>query len=280
MIEPDDAKPDVDVSSLRSGSRRRAIIFSIMFHVVLFGGLLCWYVPQKAPSSAKRGANATATIGQPQVPLKLGADVPATLGDHVPSTQIEASLDAALKQAEHLSDERMLSELEKKLKRLHSVSSVEAVQDTTGKIASTLGLSSGPVPASGRVEGTFDTRTAQIHEMTRSRGENGDWVYHSVLVDSAGRTESIVLPKTEGEVTYKTFQQLKRFPMADGIYRQLVMPMLQNMLDAKELAEAQSRELRRQEMQNEFESKKQHGQDLGPAVQRRPTKSDKGSRAP
>mgnify|MGYP001283492342 CR=1 FL=1 len=116
--------------------------------------------------------------------------------------------------------------LEKNLNRLNDISSDVSVQDATQKIANTLGLAPGPLPAVGPVAGTFDTDTAQIYDVTRSRNKDGDWVYQSILVDAAGRTQKIDLPRAEGESSYSTFQQLKQFPIADSIYRQVVMPML------------------------------------------------------
>ena len=279
MIETAATNADAQGIPPRSGSRRRAIIVSIIFHVVLIACLLCWYVPQNPPSSVGQRKKNAATTGHRKAPSEVLSRLPATSGESVPADQIKASLDSALQQTEKLSEERMLSELEKKLRRLQSISSAESVQDTTHKIANTLGLSPGPVPSAKPVKGTFDTKTAQIHEVTRIRAENGDWLYESVLVDAAGRTQKIPLPKSEGEITYSTFQQLKQFPMADGIYRQLVMPMLQNMLKAMDLAEAKARELRKQELQKGQESGESRTQGVGPEVQRQPTDIYKSSPA-
>ncbi len=270
MIEPDEANPDPQVTSPRSGNRRRAITVSVVFHLVLFIALLCWYVPRHSNSERKREDKTAANSNSQERRNEAAPQLPPTSGDDVPASQIEASIESAMQQAEGLSEKRQLSELEKKLRRLNSISSAESVQDTTQKIANTLGLSPGPVPAAESVEGMFDTTTAQIHEVTRIRDANGDWLYQSVLVDAAGRTENIDLPRAEGEVTYNTFQQLKQFPMADGIYRQLVMPMLQNMLTAMDAAEAQARELRRQEAQKESAFQESASQKTGTEEQRLP----------
>ena len=40
----------------------------------------------------------------------------------------------------------------------------------------------------------------------------------------------------EGETVYQTFQTMKRFPMAQGLYRSVVMPLMQKMLDSKDAA--------------------------------------------
>jgi len=274
MIKPDEANPDPQVTSPRSGNRRRAITVSVVFHLVLFIALLCWYVPRHSNSELTREDKTASNAKSQERRNEAAPQLPPTLGDDVPASQIEASIESAMQQAEGLSEKRQLSELEKKLRRLNSISSTESVQDTTQKIANTLGLSPGPVPAVESVEGIFDTTTAQIHEVTRIRDANGDWLYQSVLVDAAGRTENIDLPRAEGEVTYNTFQQLKQFPMADGIYRQLVMPMLQNMLSAMDAAEAQARELRRQEAQKESAIQESASQKTGTEEQRLPATID------
>ena len=108
----------------------------------------------------------------------------------------------------------------------------------------------GPVPNPIPPEGIFDISTAQIHDITRQQAADGKWTYQSVLVDKAGRTQSVELPSTEGEATYNTFQQLKKFPLAEGIYRKIVMPMLQNTLSAAAAAEEQARKVERQKYQD------------------------------
>ena len=62
--------------------------------------------------------------------------------------------------------------------------------------------------------------------------------------------------------------------MADGIYRQLVMPMLQKMLNAMDAAEAQARELRKQEAQKESAFQESASQKKGTEEQRLPATID------
>ena len=40
------------------------------------------------------------------------------------------------------------------------------------------------------------------------------------------------MTQAEGEAIYETFQQMKKFPVAAGIYRSVVMPMIQKTLEA------------------------------------------------
>lgn len=251
MFEPSQEPSIPDNPSNRSSTRRIAIIVSVLFHIALLIALLCWYLPEHSQPIAQAENQAAASNKIQRAKDDSNSSIPANPGENVPATEVLASLENAVSQAQRLSDERQLSELEKQLKRLNSISSEESVQETTNKIANTLGLTPGPIPTENSVPGGFDHKTAQIHNVNRIRDEHGNWQYRSILVDAAGRTEEVALPANEGEVTYKTFQQLKQFPVADGIYRQVVMPMLQNMLNAMDAAETQAREIRRTQLEQE-----------------------------
>lgn len=235
----------------RQRNRLRSIIVSVSFHLVLLVTLLCWYNPND--TGPAQGLKQKPSNQSDASPSKSKADslAPISSAAQVPASEMEASLKTAISQAEELPPERQLSELEKKLRRLNTIASEDSVTETTEKLANTLGLNPGPTPADRPVEGEFDTSTAQIHDVKRVRSEKGSWLYRSILVDAEGRTQEIQLPQAEGEVSYQTFQQLKQFPMADGIYRQVVMPMLQNMLAAINEAEIEARELRKQKLNQE-----------------------------
>jgi hypothetical protein len=242
MLDSDKVSSNRAPEPRRSGFPRHSIGISIIFHGLLLIALLFWYIPQRSKEQSQ-----TTSASKPSVPNETEEFAERhspnpTPGENTPANEIEASLSSAMKRTEGLSNERKFSELEKNLQRLESISSPDTLQDTTDKIANALGLSAGPSPSHQPVEGVFDTATAQIHDVTRVRGEDDKWVYQSILVDSAGRTQQVDLPETEGEVTYNTFQQLRKFPMAEGIYRQLVMPMLQKALAAADAVETQVRE--------------------------------------
>ena len=111
------------------------------------------------------------------------------------------------------------------------------MKSVTASIADTLGLESGPTPSDAPPSGDLDPETAQIHDVQRKRNDSGQWEYMSILVDARGRTQEVPLSPQEGETVYATFEQMKRFPMADGIYRQVVMPLIQKTIAATEMAE-------------------------------------------
>ena len=60
---------------------------------------------------------------------------------------------------------------------------------------------------------------------------------------------TVPMSAAEGETVYNTFQQMKKYPFAEGIYRGVVMPLIQKMLEAEEIAQKALR--RSQRIQNE-----------------------------
>jgi hypothetical protein len=244
MHHSDSSKRDVAPANKRSrNGYRPAIIISVLFHLLLIAALWYWYVPRTRTTSGTGDAAAVAqTDPVEQERAKDPADEPRVVvapepDPVVPASQIDASIQSQIDAVQRLPDERKLSELEKNLARLESISTPESVQGVTSTIAGTLGLQPGPTPAENPPAGELDLDTAQLHDVTRVRGEQGQWEYASVMVDSQGRTQTVPLTAAEGEIAYETFEKLKRYPMADGIYRQLVMPIIQEMIEASELAE-------------------------------------------
>ncbi len=46
----------------------------------------------------------------------------------------------------------------------------------------------------------------------------------------------VPMTAAEGETVYNTFAQMKKFPLAQGIYRSVVMPLIQKMLSGQDAA--------------------------------------------
>jgi hypothetical protein len=246
-------------SAKKRGNYRHAIGVSVVLHILLIGVLLYIYVPVRQPTDETSGATAASNGGSstgaapnqptPNQPTR-GLPTPAPSPD-IPPQQIEASLESQIREANRLTDERKLSELEKNLSRLQSISTEESVDEVTTVIAGTLGLEPGPLPAETPPEGDLDPDTVQIHDVQRSRNELGKWDYTSILIDAQGRIESVPMKAAEGETVYNTFEQMKRYPVAAGIYRQVVMPMIQKMLQASELAEQAATEAARIQLKDD-----------------------------
>ena len=234
----DDTKLVTGASTVSRRVRRRAFIFSILFHSALLIALLFWYLPQRGVDEGPAVEHGSSGGGK--VVAQKGYSIPTVSNPEVPADQMDASVQSMLNQINDLPDDQKLAELEKKLKRLNSISNAESVSQASQTIAKTLNLAPGAVPKSESPIGIFDSGTAQIHDVIRERDGDNGWSYKSILVDSAGRTQTVAMPPGEGETSYNTFQQLKNYPMAEGIYRQLVMPMLQKMIGAMDAAEQEA----------------------------------------
>lgn len=229
----------------QSKTRQRAILLSVAFHVVAGIVLLFWYVPRhQAKSSSERGAATPASIGDPSRAKNRADDygIPQPKESvEVTPEEIEASLQTQMDAVERLTDEQKLDELEKNLKRLDAISTTASVRQVTDTIADSLGLEPGNVPLQEPVDGAFDPDTAQLHDVEKVADESGGVRYESVLVDSKGRIQRVPMSVADGETAYSAFEQMKRYPMAAGIYRQIVMPLVQRMIEASEAAEHAAR---------------------------------------
>jgi hypothetical protein len=214
---------------------RPAIIVSVVVHLVLAAVLLFWYLPKRNQADSEtRQASATAPASQRGESQKPPPPEPVA---DVPNEQIEKSVQSQIEQVKQLPDEKKLSELEKNLRRLDAIANPESVEDVSGKIASTLGLNTEQYqPKATPAAGVFDANTAQLQDVTRTRSASGMWQYESVLVDAGGRTMKVPMSAAEGETVYNTFEQMKKFPLAQGIYRSVVMPLIQKMLSAEDAA--------------------------------------------
>ena len=232
----------IETSSPKSPKKsryRRAIVISIAAHFVGAIVLLFWYLPNRASKEAQPVAANSSGDSSSAIKSTAPAPTPPTPppAPEIPAEQIKASIDSQMEQIEKLPDERKLSELEKNLKRLENVASPESVNDVTTTIAETLGLDDEAYqPKATVADGPIDLSTAQIQDVVRTKDKNGVWKYESVLVDAEGRTTKVPMGQADGKTTYETFQQMKKFPMAEGIYRSVVMPMMQKMIAAAETA--------------------------------------------
>jgi hypothetical protein len=222
----------------RSPRRRLAIVVSILFHVALLTLLFCWYFPRSTTSEVKSNSGAAGNaVGPQSADSPRSPSVPPAPSANVPPEQIEASIQSQIKQVERLSDDAKIAELEKNLRRLESIATEASVQEVTTTIANSLGLEPGPGPSEQPSSGPFDHDTAQLHDVLRNHSDSGSWEYEFVMVDAAGRTQTVPMTAAEGEPVYEAFDKMKQYPMAAGIYRQLVMPMIQKLIEASKVTQ-------------------------------------------
>ena len=208
--------------------RRIALTVSVVFHVLLIGLLAVWYVnrPQEKPTQqedTQKLARAEQEIEHNAAPSQ---NAPEPSPD-VNRSQVVNTLERVQDVYEEKPAKEQLSDLDEKAAELEKLATVESIDEITQKFHEWTNIAPrAGEPSVEPVEGRFDFRTAQIHDVAKTTSEDGVVQYRSVLVDAAGRTYEVELPGEEGEQAYRTMQTLKKYPLADRVYRQIAMPLI------------------------------------------------------
>lgn len=233
------------ITLMKMTGKQFALGVSIVFHVILLLVLFVWYLPQETgrsastavvPPDTQRNAPQRAAESTPQVPEsleKLAAEQP-----DVSAEEVQKSVESQIDRVQQIPDAKKLTELEKNLQRLQSIANQQSVEQVSSTIAESLGLDATEyAPKEAPVAGALDTNTAQIADIVRTQDAKGNWQYESVMVDAEGRQMTVPLGADDGARLYETFELMKRYPMAKGVYQSVVMPMLQKMLEADSAAQ-------------------------------------------
>jgi hypothetical protein len=226
---------------------KRPVAISLVVHAALVLLLWVWYRPNLSNQSNRSEpihASSSDAIAKQQTALPLIRDKVLSANPiDVPEDQIRKSVESQISEARKVPDEVKLSSLEKNLKRLDAVADPSSVQQLTETIATTMGLDSQAyqprasdqqVASSPSETPPFDFQTAQLMDVKRQMGEDGQWFYESEMVDRGGNTMTVPMSRTEGAKMYDVFAKINQYPMAAGIYRSVVMPMLQKMIETEE----------------------------------------------
>lgn len=139
---------------------------------------------------------------------------------------VRKQLRKEMQSAEDQSPEDLRARLEKLGGQLQSESSEKSVK----AIANLIGTNRELPAAGASVTGEFDHATAQIDRVDKSVADDGQLTYVATLVDSQGREQQVEMSPEDGAQLYETFELMKRFPLLESIYRQVVMGMLDKML--------------------------------------------------
>ncbi len=149
----------------------------------------------------------------------------------VTAGMVRQRIDEIARREATTSDEDTFKQLDKLTGRLESVSTAESVDAMAGAMSSLLGtVPRATEPAKKSVEGEFDATTAQFHDIRRIKTEDGGFEYLTVLLDAEGRTIEVPVDAATGERVYLTFERIKSNPLLEQIYRQIVMPLIDQML--------------------------------------------------
>jgi hypothetical protein len=208
---------------------RIAVAASVALHVVLLGAIVAWQFGRRSAGEEARDAAAVASA-------ETTADVAAAAHRSRPSPtvtsgQIKATLDEAQQKVAGQSTADQLAELERQAARLEDLASEKSISEIAVEFDEWIPTSErASEPSAAPVAGEFDFDTAQIHDVLRTAADDGQWNYRTVLVDAEGRTFEVEIDRVEGEKTYATFESLKKFPLANQVYRQIAMRLIDKAL--------------------------------------------------
>ncbi len=83
----------------------------------------------------------------------------------------------------------------------------------------------------------FDVDTAQFHDIRRETTPASSWRYVCILIDAQGYLFEVEMNAEDGRRLYETMQRVKQSPLLERVYRQIAMPLLDQMLhSARETA--------------------------------------------
>ena len=212
---------------------RIALWVSLALHLVALIVFAVWYVgrSQDDTPTAEAPATTVAPVPRPQVPTPPEKPRPSP---KVKSTQVETQLDAELRAAEKLEDEQKLTSLKKNIDKLDDLASQESIEELSGKFQQWLQTETrAQQPAANPVPGPFDIDTAQFHDILRQQAPGGESRYVAVLLDAEGRVMEVEIDPETGAQAYRTLQLVKENPLAEMIYRQITMPLMDKMIRAR-----------------------------------------------
>lgn len=139
-------------------------------------------------------------------------------------------IEASVQQASALSEQEQLERLALLARRLEKVSSPQSLDDVTHRLSKWLGTQRRAPAGDGPPAGPFDFSTAQLHEVFQEPGPAGEPRYTAILVDAAGRQMATAMKPEDGARAYRVMQLLKQNPLAERVYRALVMGLLDRTL--------------------------------------------------
>ena len=149
------------------------------------------------------------------------------------ANELNRRINDSVDDASQLSPDQQRDRLRQLAGQLNDVATDKSVEQLTGTLQQALGVAPRAVrPAEKPVDGEFDFKTAQLHDVRREPLEGGGFRYVTVLLDAAGRTNETELTAAEGEQLYKTWELIKANPLLEKVYRGIVMQLLDK-LDRK-----------------------------------------------
>jgi hypothetical protein len=179
-----------------------------------------WPEPVATPDP-ERSPTATATR-----PERIAAE-PAD----VTETMLRQRLQAVAAESKLRSDGENLDGLDRATQRLGKVSSPASIDALAGAMHTMLGTKPRTdAPPAGAPRSSFDFDTAQFRDVKRYSLPDGRWRYVAVLVDATGNTMEVEMDGEDGQRTYAVMERVKANPLLEQVYRQIAMPLFDQML--------------------------------------------------
>ena len=214
---------------------RIALAISLVVHVCLLVAFIVWRVQW---SRLPDGGDTTSVGSSSDGIGGDGTGTPGPVGPEsptVPADLLRSNVEKAIAKSESLDEQEQLDKLGEQIEKLDATVAEESIDELTGRFHEWTGTEQrASQPAGHPVEGTFDSHTAQFHDVTRIKGPDDRWQYRSILVDAEGRTLEVDLDPEDGRRVYETMQRLRGSPLAEKLYRQIAMPLLDKILKAQE----------------------------------------------
>jgi hypothetical protein len=225
--------------------RRCGWAISLLVHAALAAGLAAWtfqpwWLADWAARNDRRiqltmAAGEAAEAAEPTTPEVRIVSDPA----EVTAELVQNRLAEVVADAESLSEADKLARLDALSERLTQVADEGSIQALSGVMQSFLGTQSRATqPAEEKPPGEFDFETAQFHDIQRTPKEPDGFRYVTVLLDAAGRTLEVEVSEHEGQPIYETMQRIKANPLLEQVYRQIVMPLLDQLMAGMKQAQA------------------------------------------
>lgn len=141
-------------------------------------------------------------------------------------------LELETKRAGSLDSEQQLQKLQDASKRLSQLSSDKSVGEMSEQLRKVFDLPERATrPAAvANDDARFDTESAQLHDVLKEARDDGSELYIAVLLDAHGLTSKIPLSEEEGKKLHRMMQLMKSNPLLERVYRELAMPLLDQLL--------------------------------------------------
>ncbi len=236
--------------SLLRRTLRWGLVVSVALHaglllVMAIGSVRTWL--DQRPIQFVQASPAYARPREAEDPVT--ATVMITQEDPAP-VGIRERLAETVAAAQERSADDQLDALDEASARLGRISSESSVNDVAERLGSWFGLNpraERPADPDEVAEESadlfasqppFDFDTAQLHDVTRQQANDGHWQYTCILLDAAGQTMEVPLSEAEGAPIFTLMEKIKGSPLLEQIYRQIAMPMLDQLIQAERAAAA------------------------------------------